>query len=161
MREGYSNPPMVTVDGPDRIYEDGGILYEDGVITHVGDGGNIIPRCVFMSRPCQRRCYFCRNSHEAAGTSWEPVNRAYGKRGYVSLKKVKGRPMFFLSVICLIFIKHQPFLYLMAILPGFSACIGTVSAPVITSGIFVTKHYAEIYGFLSLFPAWDMPWAVL
>ena len=40
----------------------------------------------------------------------------------------------------------------MAILPGFSACIGTVSAPVITSGIFVTKHYAEIYGFLSLFP---------
>lgn len=30
--------------------------------------------------------------------------------------------------------------------------IGTVSAPVITSGIFVTKHYAEIYGFLSLFP---------
>lgn len=60
--------------------------------------------------------------------------------------------MFFLSVICLIFIKHQPFLYLMAILPGFSACIGTVSAPVITSGIFVTKHYAEIYGFLSLFP---------
>ncbi len=59
--------------------------------------------------------------------------------------------MFFLSVICLIFIKHQPFLYLMAILPGFSACIGTVSAPVITSGIFVTKHYAEIYGFLSLF----------
>ena len=38
MREGYSNLPMVTVDGPDRIYEDGGILYEDGVITHVGDG---------------------------------------------------------------------------------------------------------------------------
>ena len=37
MREGYSNLPMVTVDGPDRIYEDGGILYEDGVITHVGD----------------------------------------------------------------------------------------------------------------------------
>ena len=64
-----------------------------------------------------------------------------------------GNTMFFLSVICLIFIKHQPFLYLMAILFGFGTCIGTVSAPVITSGIFGTKHYAEIYGFLSLFPS--------
>ena len=64
-----------------------------------------------------------------------------------------GNAMFFLSVICLIFIKHQPFLYLKAILFGFGTCIGTVSAPVITSGIFGTKHYAEIYGFLSLFPS--------
>lgn len=64
-----------------------------------------------------------------------------------------GNTMFFLSVICLIFIKHQTFLYLMAILFGFGTCIGTVSAPVITSGIFGTKHYAEIYGFLSLFPS--------
>ena len=37
MREGYNNLHIVTVDGLDRIYEDGGILYEDGVITHVGD----------------------------------------------------------------------------------------------------------------------------
>ena len=58
VREGYSNLPMVTVDGPDRIYEDGGILYEDGVITHVGDGGNIIPRCVFMSRPLPKALLF-------------------------------------------------------------------------------------------------------
>ena len=58
MREGYSNLPMVTVDGPDRIYEDGGNLYEDGVITHVGDGGNIIPRCVFMSRPLPKALLF-------------------------------------------------------------------------------------------------------
>lgn len=41
----------------------------------------------------------------------------------------------------------------MAVLFGFGTCIGTVSAPVITSGIFGTKHYAEIYGFLSLFPS--------
>ena len=37
MREGYNNLHIVTVDGLDRIYEDGGILYQDGVITHVGD----------------------------------------------------------------------------------------------------------------------------
>ena len=36
MREGYNNLHIVTVDGLDRIYEDGGILYQDGVITHVG-----------------------------------------------------------------------------------------------------------------------------
>ena len=36
VREGYNNLHIVTVDGLDRIYEDGGILYEDGVITHVG-----------------------------------------------------------------------------------------------------------------------------
>ena len=64
-----------------------------------------------------------------------------------------GNTMFFLSVISLIFIKQQPVLYLMAILFGFGTCIGTVSIPVITSGIFGTKHYAEIYGFLSLFPS--------
>ena len=64
-----------------------------------------------------------------------------------------GNTMFFLSVIALIFIKREPVLYLMAFLFGFGTCIGTVSIPVITSGIFGTKHYAEIYGFLSLFPS--------
>ena len=58
MREGYNNLHIVTVDGLDRIYEDGGILYEDGVITHVGDGGNIIPRCVFMSLPLSKALLF-------------------------------------------------------------------------------------------------------
>ena len=37
MREGYNNLHIVSVDGLDRIYEDGGILYQDGVITPVGD----------------------------------------------------------------------------------------------------------------------------
>ena len=59
----------------------------------------------------------------------------------------------FLSVICLIFIKHQPFLYLMAILFGFGTCIGTVSARLSPAASSAPKHYAEIYGFLSLFPS--------
>ena len=62
-----------------------------------------------------------------------------------------GHSVFFLSVVSLLFIQYPPILYLMAVLFGLGTCIGTVNAPVITSGIFGTKHYSEIYGFLSLF----------
>ena len=37
MSEGLIHVTIVTVDGEDRVYEKGGIIWEDGVITHVGD----------------------------------------------------------------------------------------------------------------------------
>lgn len=36
MREGWNNLHIITVDGQDNVYEDGGIIYENEVITHVG-----------------------------------------------------------------------------------------------------------------------------
>lgn len=64
---------------------------------------------------------------------------------------VFGNTAFFLSAVALLFIKSEPILYIMAVLFGFGTCIGTVSPSVLTSKLFGTKHYAEIYGFVMMF----------
>jgi len=72
------------------------------------------------------------------------TNDRYGVKAGI----VFGNTMFFLSVICLIFIKHQPFLYLMAILFGFGTCIGSglfpgigLGGPLIASAYDLTGSY--------------------
>ena len=60
-----------------------------------------------------------------------------------------GNICFTLSIVCLIFIEFKPMLYLMAIFFGIGTCIGTVNTPVLTSRVFGTKHYPEIYGFIA------------
>lgn len=62
-----------------------------------------------------------------------------------------GNTAFFLSTIALLFISAEPLLYIMAVLFGFGTCIGTVSVSVLTSKLFGSKHYAETFGFVSMF----------
>lgn len=62
-----------------------------------------------------------------------------------------GNIAFLLSVAALLFIQHEPILYLMPVLFGFGTCIGTVDASVLTSKLFGTKNYASTYGFVTMF----------
>lgn len=62
-----------------------------------------------------------------------------------------GNLTFALSLACLLFLQIRPMLYLAAVLYGFGTCIATVTVPVLTSRIFGTRHYSEIYGFVSMF----------
>ena len=62
-----------------------------------------------------------------------------------------GNVLFTLSVVALLFIDKEAMLYVMAVLFGFGTCIGTVSGSVLTSKLFGTAHYAEIFGFVSVF----------
>lgn len=60
-----------------------------------------------------------------------------------------GNICFIISIVCLLFIEFKPMLYLMTFFFGIGTCIGTVTTPVLTSRIFGTKHYPEIYGFVA------------
>ena len=41
MKQAWVHVHIVTVDGEDRVFPDGGILYEDGVIRAVGESAEI------------------------------------------------------------------------------------------------------------------------
>ena len=63
-----------------------------------------------------------------------------------------GNTAFILAVIMLLFIdRSEMMLYIMAVIFGFGTCIGTVSGSVLTSKLFGAEHYAETYGFVSVF----------
>lgn len=42
-------------------------------------------------------------------------------------------------------------LYLSAVFYGFGTCTATVAIPIMTTSIFGSKNYSEIYGFISAF----------
>ena len=47
--------------------------------------------------------------------------------------------------------RSEMMLYIMAVIFWFGTCIGTVSGSVLTSKLFGAEHYAETYGFVSVF----------
>lgn len=62
-----------------------------------------------------------------------------------------GNGCFIASVLCLMFIKAAPFLYIMALLFGIGTCICQVTYPILSSSVFGTSHYSEIFGFITMF----------
>lgn len=63
-----------------------------------------------------------------------------------------GNGMWILFLLCFLLIKGNPvMLYASAVLYGFGTCVSTVSIPIITSSVFGTKHYSELFGFVSTF----------
>lgn len=62
-----------------------------------------------------------------------------------------GNIAFILTPVTLLFITHKPMVYVMALVFGLGTCIGTVTNSVLTSKLFGAEHYAENYGFVSMF----------
>jgi len=58
--------------------------------------------------------------------------------------------VFALAIACLLVPDSKPLMYVMAVLYGLGICTGTVCPPVITAGLFGSKHYGEIYGYVNL-----------
>lgn len=58
--------------------------------------------------------------------------------------------VFALSIACLLVPNSKPLMYVMAVLYGLGISTGTVCPPVITAGLFGSKHYGEIYGYVNL-----------
>lgn len=58
--------------------------------------------------------------------------------------------VFALSFVCMLYPNSKPLMYITAILYGLGICTGTVCPPVITSSMFGTKYYGEIYGYVNL-----------
>lgn len=59
--------------------------------------------------------------------------------------------VFGLAITCMLFPESKPLMYVMAFLYGLGISTGTVCPPVITAGMFGSKHYGEIYGYVNLF----------
>ena len=63
-----------------------------------------------------------------------------------------GCGTFFIFLICFIMVQGGPLmLYLSAVFYGFGTCTATVAIPIMTTSIFGSKNYSEIYGFISAF----------
>ena len=63
-----------------------------------------------------------------------------------------GCGTFFLFLVCFFFVQGSQFmLYLSAVFYGFGTCAVTITTPIMITTIFGTKHYSEIYGFVSSF----------
>jgi MFS family permease len=62
-----------------------------------------------------------------------------------------GNIAFILTPVTLLFITHKPMVYVMALVFGLGTCIGTVTNSILTSKLFGAEHYAENYGFVSMF----------
>lgn len=63
-----------------------------------------------------------------------------------------GCGTFFLFLIAFLFVRgSMGMMYLSAVLFGFGTCTSTVAIPIMTTSVFGSKHYSEIYGFISSF----------